>query len=336
VLRTDIPTVRRLVAVADRAFKRLVRAHGVGAAGLRVVPVRGAPSPRGVDLRTVTFNGLTIYLLNLAADAAARRQPIEPGLLPADQAGAFLDPAQSRLAAVRRGNVWYAVHGRRFSPDARNDFGLVALKLKRDGGSWQDLLRPRPRTKRGVETAGPVIHRGRRRLFPRGDAISIGRRGGVVVQGRFAAPGRGTLARSAVWRFAPLEDGARMTFRARAGDAVVLTTYLPAQGARTDGRSVWDSRSRVTTHPGPVRIRWRHRLASCCDKRLVAADMIVRPPRAGVVTYSVRANRAAVDGGQRDETGGGSWWPLLGAVAALGLLVLGARRRARRDRGVSA
>ena len=62
-----------LHSVANRAFARIVRLHGLGPAGIRIVPRRGRGAHRraGIDVSTIAFNGLTLYFLNLAADAAA-------------------------------------------------------------------------------------------------------------------------------------------------------------------------------------------------------------------------------------------------------------------------
>jgi hypothetical protein len=90
--------------------------------------------------------------------------------------------------------------------------------------------------------------------------------------------------------------------------------------------------SRATTRPRPARIRWRRGFASCCDARLVAADMVVRPRRSGVVTYTVRANAIARPARSARETDGGEGW-LLAAPAGAGVvlaLVLTRRRLRRR------
>lgn len=342
LLRSRRGPASALHSVANRAFARLVRLHGVTPAGIRIVPRRGrrAHSKRGIDVSTIAFNGLTVYFLNLAADAAAASRSSSSAALTADRNGAFLDPAQAGLAAVRRGNVWYAVHRRRTSLDARYDFGLLALKLRGRRGAWRDLLRPRPK---GGQTAGPVIfEREGVRLLPYGDTISLGKGGSVIVRGRFE-PGNEVrrarsdafrFARPATWRFAPLARGAKVSFRARRGDRVVLTTYLPAGQAHTDGASVWDSTSRATTRPRPARIRWRRGFASCCDVRLVAADMIVRPRRSGVVTYtlSAKANARPARSRSERETDGERGWLLAAPAGAAVLLALALTRRRLRRR----
>jgi hypothetical protein len=117
-----------------------------------------------------------------------------------------------------------------------------------------------------------------------------------------------------------------MTFRARRGDEVVLTTYLAAKEAKTNGSSLWDSHARVATSPPPDRIRWRSGFASCCDRSLVAADMVIRARRSGPVRYTVRARQDSGAGASRArDAGGGHWWPLLAAGAGLLALALGAR-----------
>lgn len=340
LLRSRGGTAPALHSVANRAFARLVRLHGLTPAGVRIVPRRGRGAHRraGIDVSTIAFNGLTVYFLNLAADAAATSRSSSTAALTADRSGGFLDPDQAGLAAVRHGDVWYAVHRRRTSLDARYDFGLIALKLRGRNGAWRDVLRPRPK---GGQTAGPVIFtREGIRLLPYGDTISLGKGGRVIVRGRFE-PGNEVkrarsdafrFARSATWRFTPLARGAKVSFRARRGDRVVLTTYLPAGRAHSNGASVWDSASRATTRPRPAQIRWRRGFASCCDARLVAADMVVRPRRSGVVTYSVRASRIARPARSAHGKDGGKGWLLAAPVGAGVVLALALTRRRLRRR----
>ncbi|HKH18984.1 MAG TPA: hypothetical protein VKA57_15760, partial [Solirubrobacteraceae bacterium] len=111
-------------AVSDRALARLRALYPLTPRGLPIVPRSGADafSPEGVDGDPMTFNGLALFLVNLAADGADGG---DAAALPADSDGAFVDRTQNGFAAVRHGDVWFAVHRRHPPRDVRNDFGLV-------------------------------------------------------------------------------------------------------------------------------------------------------------------------------------------------------------------
>ena len=69
---------------------------------------------------------------------------------------------------VRRGDLWFAVRAaaKTAADDLRYDFGLVALKTSSGAGGWVDVVRPRPHTRTGPDSAGPAAaisrHRQRR------------------------------------------------------------------------------------------------------------------------------------------------------------------------------
>src|SRR3954468_20897468 len=133
-------------AVEDRAFARLVSVNRTGPGGLGAVPRRLTPRSgyHGVDANEVVPAALTVFLLNLASDEADAAGTTAPGALPADADGAFLEPEKMGFAAVRQGDLWYAVHRRTITYDRRYDFGLVALKRRLPSGRWVDVLPPRP------------------------------------------------------------------------------------------------------------------------------------------------------------------------------------------------
>jgi hypothetical protein len=320
---------RRFESAADRALERLRREHPVSGRGLAMVPREGADE-RGVDANAVVSNGLTLFLLNLAADAAANSPDLTPAQLTADRpAGAFLDPAQSRFAAVRRGDVWFAVHARPRPPDLRNDFGLMALKVRGADGRWRDVLRPRPFTTGGALSAGPVIETGGQRLLPYGDSVRVTSPGIVVVRGAYRVPGARTGGRPARFRFAAGADGVRMTFPVERGDTVRLTSFVP-EGERKQERS-----AEFETSIEPDGTLVRGGFASCCDTELSARESVLRPKRAGELAWEVRAGPALERAAPAaaDEKGGGDrlpgWLPVAGALAlALGAGALLRRRAA--------
>lgn len=312
---------------ADRAFARIEHRYPLTGRGLPIVPRsgRGAFSPRGVDGKPMTFNGLAIYLLNVAADSAPAIAPHGGRPLRADRDGTgFVDDAENGFATVRHGNVWFAVHRRRLPPDLRNDFGLVAAKWRSAGGLWIDILRPRPMRFDAGETAGPVIERGGQVLFPYGDSIAL-RRGGVAeVRGRIGSD-------PATFRYTPLVRGVQLTMKAQPGDVVVYTAFGPTGETRVRHGTVSYASGVVTARPRPDAIRLDPGFASCCDVRMVAARMRVRARGNGIVTFRILAHgtrrpppapRAAAP-----SNGSPHWW--LGPLAAVAAVVLAATARRR-------
>lgn len=347
----------RYAALAERALARLRRVYGADRGDISVLPRRRSLSAGSAGLEsyasTVNFAGLTIYVLNLAADEARHSPPLEPGPLPADTQGWFLDPAQADLALVREGPLWFAVHGRTYELfprfygshrllvrdpgpdplDLRYDFGLLALKWRDGQGAWHDLLRPRPLqgARSATESAGPVMVRPGRRFLPFGRRIEVQPGGVVVVNGGFRAPGGRPLPRRVRFRFSPLGDGVRLDFPARRGDSLRLKTYLPSATARTREGRAFDAVSVASASPAPLDVNRETGYASCCDAEMVATTMVLKPRRDRRVAYTLRLRRvrrpatASVNGGGFD----GAAAAVVAMVAMLcSLVVVGVRRRA--------
>ena len=336
----DRAAAGRYRAAAARAVERLQRVHGFGPSGIDVVPRmrRGTRSYRGIDgaNNTVIWNGLTIFLLNQAADAA-RELPRERAAarLTADRDAHFVDPVAG-FATVRRGALWFAVNSRPGLPDLRYDFGLVALKRREGGEPWRDLLRPRPETEDApADSAGPVVVRGGVRYLPQGESVSVRPDGTVRVAGRFRSPEGERLPRSTVFAYRPARDGVTLSFRALAGDRVLLRTFLPARGLRRGRDRVLDRASVASVSPRPERISLRTGYASCCDGRLAAATMQLEIPEDRSVSYTVQARRAASEEepaptaareASGDDDGGSPLVPIVAALA-LALAALALRRQ---------
>jgi hypothetical protein len=292
------PAAARYRALAARALERLERVHGIDAAGVAVVPrFRGGRRRggfAGLDFtNTVVWNGLTVFLLDRAAEVAGRYPSAAPApgaTLPADRDGAFVDAAGAGFAAVRSGDLWFAVNGRPLQPDLRYDAGLVALKQRAPDGSWRDLIRPRPMTLgRPSSSAGPVLVAGGREWFPYARSLRAGPRGVVTMRAGFT-DGAGTdLGRTLTVRYVPVPGGVRVAFGLRAGDTVRVRTFVPTAGARrTRTGSVRDAGSEATLRPRPARVAFQRGYASCCDARLVQATMQLMVRRARQVSYTVR------------------------------------------------
>ena len=293
----DASVAARFRALAARALERIRTVHGIGADGVNVVPrFKGSTSGglRGLDFaNTVVWNGLTAFLLDRAADIAQR----DPGAsasapLTADADGSFRDDRGPLFAAVRRGDLWYAVNGRTLQPDLRYDAGLVALKRRGADGRWRDLVRPRPMTLgRPPDSAGPVLLTGGRTWTPSGQSVDVDGRGVVTLRARYVS-GDADLGRAATLRYAPVRGGVRVSFGVRAGDVVRLRTFLPAsQARRTKARAVTDDASIAALSPRPARVTLERGYASCCDASLVAATMVVTARRDGRMRYTVRDRR---------------------------------------------
>lgn len=337
----------RYRGLSERALARLRSHHLRPGGGLSIVPRRltRRSGYRGLDgyASMVTYEGLTLFALNLAADQAWRSRAsgasAATGPLTADADGHFVDPEKTRFAAVRRGDVWFAVHSRQVRRDLRLDFGLVALKRALPGGRWEEVLRPRPLTLRRVESAGPVLMRGRDRGYPYGRRISVRPDGAVAVRGGFRTSDGRWLRQGVRFRFEPIEGGVRVVFRGRRGDRFRFLTFLPAREARRGGGGAAGDRTAIaSTSPRPARLSFhRAGFASCCDARLVAARAVVKLGSSRRVVYTIRSRTPRA---QPQEQGGGI--PVaaaltlgLGAPAALALGLLlatgrgAARRRAR-------
>jgi hypothetical protein len=355
-----------LRAAADRAFARLVSANRFGPGGIGAVPRPLSPRTgyHGVDANEVVPSALVIFLLNLAADeadAGSATPGARPGSgpppaaapLPADSDGAFLEPDRTGFAAVRHGDLWYAVHRRTITYDLRYDFGLVALKRRDARGRWHDVVRPRPNT-RGPshDSAGPVILKGGVRYLPYGETIAVRPGGVVLVRGGFRSEEGAWLRRGVTFRFEPVAGGVRMRFPLRAGDAARVVTFLPQREARRRGRfAVADAHSVSSLSLRPDGVRFGRGYASCCDEHLVAATMSLRPGRDATVSWTVRsrgeaaaepaaragARQAGGRGAGGRDGGGGSSTAALAGGAAAGLAIAGvalaARRRRRRSVG---
>ncbi len=324
-------------AVRDRAFDRIEHAYRLTPRGLPIVPRPGSDlfSPRGVDGKPMTFNGLAIYLMNLAADVTPSEPPRRRATLPADHSGGgLLDNTQNGFAAIRQGNVWFAVHRRRLPPDVRNDFGLVAAKWRSPEGVWVNILRPRPMRFDAGETAGPVVERAGQRLLPTGDSIAVRRGGTVVVTGHL-----GGLP--ATFTYTPTSRGVRTSVRAQPGDVVVYTVYGPAGETRVRHGAVSYPSGVVKASPRARSVHLEPGFASCCDSRMVAARMNVRARGNGTVSFTVAAHGrlrpqapANAAAPSNDKL---AWW--IGPLAAIAAVILAAtvsrsapRRRRRRRR----
>lgn len=209
---------------------------------------------RGIDpyAGSVVYGGLAQLALWTASDALDQ---LPAGLaaagLPADGELRVTDPRASRLAVVRRGPVWLAVHAVVQHPrDLRYDFGLLRLKLRGADGTWSDLLAPRPLTETGnatTRTAGPTLTVGGRTGYPEGNSIAAASDGTITVRGGFRTASGEWLRRGVRFRYRPLADGVRLTVDGLAGGTLRVRTFgTPSGLRRRDGRTLDADGTRIS------------------------------------------------------------------------------------------
>ena len=300
--RTDPHTAGICEGLAERAADRLDSRHGFGPTGVNMVPrllgvsqpfTWSGPSRRGLDhyVRAGTINALTAMFLMWAADAPAP-SGVQPLPLPLDNGGTFLDPVHARLAVVRHGNVWFAVHEARpqRSRELRNDFGLVALKVRGTDGRWRDILRPRPdaHASARVASAGPSLIRGGVAASPHGDAMSVHRSGTVFIRARFTTLSGAPVESGARFIFRPTPHGVQQTVQSHPGDRLVFVDFLPPHGVsvRGSGRLLLFGHAASQLHARRVTLRRYGHYASAYDLRLRAYRRFVVAPRSGLVRWA--------------------------------------------------
>jgi hypothetical protein len=112
----------------------------------------------------------------------------------------------------------------------------------------------------------------------------------------------------------------RISLRARAGDVVRYTAYLPEEGGEDFG---------IRATPGEEPVRENSGFASCCETRMVAERHSVSVRRDGVVTFELvgpQPQPAAATPEPPDKSGSGFPWWLIAVLLAIGGLYLGFRR----------
>ena len=249
--------------LAIRALGRLTRLHGFRDGLLAIVPRFSNLPLTGEGLehyaRVMTFNGLTAMFLGWAGDEASGATTVEPLPLPLDGGGSFVDPDRARMAVVRHGSVWFAVHtiGPIGVKDLRYDFGVLSLKYRR-GDRWVDVLPPRPLADAGaLDGGGPALVSPSGLAFPRGDDFAVDPDSGeVVVHGGYRTEGGTWVERAQEFRFAPTARGVKVTATAPPGSVLRFQDFLP-QGWTEVGEGAVELRtptsaSRLSVAPGTL------------------------------------------------------------------------------------
>jgi hypothetical protein len=316
----------QLRELARRALARLLHEHGVAHWGLEItpsvarsrwVPAIGLDSGAGGP----SFGGLVLGLLEWARDDS--QAPPGGASIPADHPlGTKLSHAESRFSVIRRGPVWAVIRptiSGKYPYDVRYDFGIVALKVLRDG-RWVDVVRHRPLTRAQPDSAGPILRNGGVAGFPFASDVVIGRDGSITMRGgwrrepirtkrivaRLPDGGKvralgsipGALIRTGVtFRFDPTACGERLTFPVQAGDSIEYSAFITPRGLRTGPRSLSDAFGKVS-FDRPATVARSEGFASGVDPALVRARATFAGLAAGpmAITHCAEPGPLPVEG----------------------------------------
>jgi hypothetical protein len=278
-------------ALSERAFGRLGDAYGAGREGFFITPalaqdLRGGIAGLDPYAAAASYNGLTLVGAEWAIEAAAAERV--PGTIAADDdGGRLLGRGEATFATVRSGDVWFAVkQARTAAADLRYDFGLVALRVRADDGSWR-ALPLRPRVERRGATAGPLLRRGRVTGLPEGRRMRLAGGGAVTVGGAFRTRSGRLLRRGVRFRFAPTGCGVRLAVPTRRGDRHEYSAFFSGS-PRTAARSVADARQ-VVSFGSRATVGRRGRHASGAEPRLTEMRLRFAPAAAGKLTLETCA-----------------------------------------------
>jgi len=291
ILPIDEGERRSLRTMARTGFDRLVSRHPITGDGLSNTPRPLVDAPadfaRGVQTDPINFNGLTVLLLNFAADRAGS---YTTSSIPMSRDSRLTVPDQSGFASVRRGRTWYALRRPGTRGDLRYDFGLLSLKVLR-GDGWHELIEPRPVNGRDSSpgaraSVGPVIVRRGRRFLPFGRRFRPRDGGATTIITDFRSAGRKSFTLPVTYR--PTGDGLVVGVKTpRSGDRIEITSFHPARELALFADGVGDGEARISV-TGLVGIVRRDGFVSCCEAQLAAATLLAAPsPATGRVTYRI-------------------------------------------------
>src|SRR4051794_6831801 len=282
----------RFRAVSEQAVTRLAARYGNGPWGLWITPSRAGGSSaagRGLDRYATgpSYAGLTLLGLNWAIEHAERHDR-EVGQLAAEAEGARrLSSPRTQFTVVRSGDNWFAVRTSRSyaAHDLRYDNGLVALKRPRAGGDWGDVVRPRPHTTTGFDSAGPVLLSSPRgRALPDAGRADVDDGGTVTLRGGYRTRDGRWLRRGMSFRYGPVPCGVTMVLPRRPEDRIAYSVWFTAAPAR-EGSTLTGPDAKVTASPG-FSVRLRDGGSSAVDSKLVRAELRF-PPGKGPVRITI-------------------------------------------------
>jgi hypothetical protein len=196
--------------------------------------------------------------------------------------------------------------------ELRNDFGIVALKVRGKNGRWTDLLRLRPITHGKPDSAGPLLHVGPRIGFPYGTRMRVTRGGTIVVDGGgfriapstfkriVATLDNGTIVRAldfrpapiirtpVAFRFQPTRCGVRLAFPNRPGDQIEYSLFVRSDaGAKVGSRTVRNRDGAELRLSRPASSRVERGYASALDPSLVRIRMNLETSAARATTLAL-------------------------------------------------
>ena len=278
----------RFRAVSDQAIRRLAARYGNGPSGLWITPSRDrgqAQAGRALDSYATgpSYTGLTLVGLNWAIEHAERHEHAV-GPLAAEANGARrLSSPRTQFTVVRSGASWFAVRtSRSFAArDLRYDNGLVALKRPAPGGGWVDVVRPRPHTTSGFDSAGPVLLGSRRgRALPDAERADVDEGGTVTLRGGYRTRDGHWLRRGVSFRYGPVPCGVTMVLPRRPTDRLAYSVWFTSAPTR-QGATLTGPDATVTAGPA-FSVRLRDGGGSAVDGKLVRAELRFRAGRGPV------------------------------------------------------
>jgi hypothetical protein len=289
--------------LAMRAVERMTRLNGFREGLLAIVP-RFANAPltdAGLEhyARVMTYNGLTGMFLAWASDELRAAHAVTPRPLPLDAGGSFVDPDRSRLAVVRRGRMWLAVHavGPRAGGDIRDDFGLLALKLRRRH-RWVDVLSPRPFAEGfTLDSAGPALVTPAGPAFPHGRSFAVEAASGeIVVHGGYRYADGDWALRGAQFRYRPLERGVAISALAPAGSSLRFQDFMPERWTEVldGGRLLRTPTAASRLSDAPWTVERSLPRPSGYSVELIGFGRYVTVPPSGRVSWTITARRLGI------------------------------------------
>lgn len=215
----------RCEGLIETELGALAARRSLGGVGIATVP--RLTWTRGVDryVNRTDYNGLTVYALNLTADALSGLA--DPGEQPtpgAESGERFVDNAGSGLATTSLHGLWFAVHRLDSNPaDSRWGFGLMAME-RLEGGSWVSELTDRPL---GPGVQGPTLLLHGHAYNPIGQSIQI-TPGRIVIRGGWGTGNH--LVRAATFIYQATKQGVVLTFPAQRADELEFREWtLPGE-----------------------------------------------------------------------------------------------------------